>query len=114
MKLFWAAEHGPDIQQTITIFSEVRVALTTESEVAEKEKNKRVKVYGRLIPPPGAVSVVKQGKSPLSKPAAKVEVKPVDEVKKTLFASSSNGENVNTTSTSDDDVIVEEEEIITE
>lgn len=116
MKLFWAAEHGPDIQQTLTIFSEVRVALTTESEVAEKdEKNKRVKVYGRIIPPPGAASAVKEKQTPkLTKTAAKVELQPADEVKKTLFASGSNGETVNTTSNSDDDVIVEEEEILIE
>lgn len=112
MKLTWAAEHGPDIEQTLTIFSKVRVALTTESEVAEREeKNKRIKVYGRLVPPPGAVNVVKATKTQSPK-FTHVQPAPSDDVKKTLFTDASNKETSTITSNSDDDVIVEEEEIL--
>ena len=102
LKLTWLAEKGRDIEQDLSIFTKVRVTLTTENQMAEKdEKNKRVKVYGQLVPPPGA-----------ARPKATTTTSPSkDGVKKTLFQDVPN--NDNNTGNSDDDVIVEEEVLIT-
>lgn len=109
LKLTWQAEKGPDIEQDLAIFTKVRVILTTENQMAEKdEKNKRVKVYGQLVPPPGA-----------ARPKVTTPSPSKDEVKKALFQDVPNkgdnpGNNTgNNTGNSDDDVIVEEEEILT-
>ncbi|KAK3697536.1 hypothetical protein QZH41_019776 [Actinostola sp. cb2023] len=109
IKLTWRAESGPDIEQTLTTFSKVDVALTTENQVAEKdekkEKNKRVKVYARLVPPPGAARPPKHttalSSHVLPSPVAS------DGVRKTLFADGSKDAD-----NSDDDVIIEEEEMV--
>lgn len=136
LKLLWAASKGErkdsqDIEKTLTVFSSVRVLLTTESLTEEKgEKNKKhVKVFARLIPPNGiAGSHVKPKSSNTGNKS--IEISQSQDVKKKLFAEEEDikspeaecDEVVNikdeeqggkANGSDSDDVIVEEEEVLT-
>jgi DIS3-like exonuclease 2 len=123
LKLVWAAkkEDGKtpqDIEQTLSVFTKVRVILTTESLTEEKgEKNKHVKVFARLQPPSGAAGVgLKSASSPSQKKSDKTpivqQIPGHSDVKKKLFPEGKDGGNTNDSSRSgieSDGVIVEEE-----